>query len=264
MQKITIEPLSVPHLVGFPLDQQQRLASDGNEIGDLTRDQIRKGWVITICFVIARLISARLWDAWFAMAYHLTLLFLTFLFITFVTISVGLVYYGFTRWVGVDLKSWWMRSGRIFGDIKWAVAALIVGGIVFLVAALGLYFLNLIPPDLMAAPPGDTPLNQTLAQIPVDLVLGWFFGFAIASFSEETIFRGFIMGVLAKKVNPGVANVVQALLFSLSHIGMAPLGSIETEVFSVLFRFVSGWVFGWLRLKRGTLLASGIVHGVIG
>jgi membrane protease YdiL (CAAX protease family) len=164
----------------------------------------------------------------------------------------------------VDLKSWWVRSGRIWGDIKWAVIALVLGGITFLGAILGLYFLGLVPPDLMATTAEDVPLEQTLAQIPVDLVLGWFFGFAIAAFTEETIFRGFILGQFAEKLHPGWANVLQAALFSLSHLGMEPLGSTGAVVFGLLFRFVCGLVFGWLRVKRGTLLASGIVHGVIG
>lgn len=236
----------------------------GTVMAAMTQDQIRKGLVISVCFVILRLMIARLWDSWFGMEYHLTLPFLIFLLMSFVVISIGLVYFGFARWVGVDLKSWWLQPGRIGGDIKWGIAALFLGGVLFLGVALGLYFLNLIPSELMAVPQDDIPIGQTLAQIPIDLLLGWFFGFAIAAFTEETIFRGFLMGVLAEKANPGLANLIQAILFSISHIGMAALGSIGNEIFILLFRFVSGWIFGWLKLKRGTLLASGIVHGFIG
>ena len=240
------------------------LASDGVVTRDMTRDQIRKGLVITVCFVIARLAIARMWGLWFDLEYHLTLPFLIFLGMSFVVVSLGLVYYGFTRWVGVDVKSWWIRPGRVMGDIKWAMLTLILGGIVFLVVVLGLYFLNLVPPDLMAVPQEDAPMDQILAQIPVNLVLGRFFGFALAAYTEETIFRGFIMGLLADRVGSRTANVLQALLFSLSHIGMTPLVSIGAGIFGVLFRFASGCVFGWLKMKRGNLLASGIVHGIIG
>jgi len=246
--------------------QINRFSLPSNEVVQtaLRQDQIRKGLVISACFLILRLIVSRLWDSWFGMAYHLTLLFLVFLFTSFVLISIGLVYFGFTRWVGVDIKSWWLRPGQITGDFKWGVTTIILGGVLFLGVALGLYFLNLIPPNLMAAPQDDVPIEQTLAQIPVDLLLGWFFGFAIAAFTEETIFRGFIMEFLADKANPLVANLIQAVLFSISHIGMAPLVSIGSEVFSLIFRFVSGLIFGWLKQKRGTLLAAGIVHGFIG
>jgi membrane protease YdiL (CAAX protease family) len=264
MQKMTLKGVSVTGQVQSRQEQKPRRISGEVLTAGMSREQVMKGWVITICFVVMRLVTARLWDTWFDMAYHLTLSFLLFLLVIFVTVSLGLVYFGFTRWVGVDLKSWWVRSGRIWGDIKWAVIALVLGGIIFLGAVLGLYFLGLVPPDLMAAPAGDVPLEQTLAQIPVDLVLGWFFGFAIAAFTEETIFRGFILGQFAAKLNPGWANLLQAALFSFSHLGMEPRSSIGALVFGLLFRFASGLVFGWLRMKRGTLLASGIVHGVIG
>jgi uncharacterized protein len=251
--------------LGKSLLIQQMAPIDNNAMASkLTPNQVRKGLFILVCFVILRLITARLWDSWFGMKYQLTPPFLIFLFISFVVISLGLVYFGFARWVGVDLKSWWLKPGRIVGDIKWGMVALILGGLFFLGVALGLYFFNFVPPNLMATPQDDKPIEQTLAQIPIDLLLGWFFGFAVAAFSEETIFRGFIMQALAKKVDHRVANLLQAALFSISHLGMAPFGAFGYEIFSLMFRFASGLFFGWLKMKRGTLLASGIVHGFIG
>lgn len=231
---------------------------------ELRHDQIRKGVVITTSFVILRLLVARLWDTWFGMAYHLTLPILLFLFTSFIVISVGLVYFGFTYWAGIDIKSWWLRSGQISQDIKWGFIALIVCGIIFLGTLFVLYLFNLIPPSLMTGTQENEAVEQTLAKLPVDLVLGWFFGFTIAAFTEETIFRGFIMGVIADKVNPHISNILQSVLFSTSHLGMASVGSIGSEIITLLFRFASGWLFGWLRMKRGTLLASGTLHGFIG
>ncbi len=231
---------------------------------ELTPDQIRKGLFISVCFVILRLIVARLWSLWFSMQYSLALPFLAFLFISFMLISVGLVYFGFRRWVGIDLKSWWVKPGQIAGDIKWGVAALLLGGILLLGVMLGLYFFNLIPPNLMAVPQEDSSLEQSLAQIPIDLLLGWFFGFAIAAFTEETIFRGFIMQALAQKVDHRIANLLQAALFAITHFGMVPLGSLGYELFTLISRFALGLLCGWLKIKRGTLLPAGIVHGFIG
>jgi hypothetical protein len=90
----------------------------------MTQDQIKKGLVIVVCFVILRLIIAWLWDSWFGMEYYLTLPFLVFLFMSFAIISLGLVYFGFTRWAGVNLKSWWLQPGQIGGDIKRGIATL--------------------------------------------------------------------------------------------------------------------------------------------
>ncbi len=251
---------------GIPslLPQRTILVDETAQTAALTPDQIRKGLVLTAFFLALRLLNARLWNSWFGMEYHLTAPFLIFLSASFVVISVGLVGFGFTRWAGVDLKSWWLRPGRTAGDIAWGVAALILGGIALLGVGIGLLFLNLIPSSLMAAPQEGATIDQTLRQLPVDLVLGWFFGFAIAAFTEETIFRGFLMRVLVDRVSQRRANLLQAAIFAISHLGMAPLGALGYELFSLAFRFVSGWIFGWLALKRGSLLPAGIVHGFIG
>jgi hypothetical protein len=40
--------------------------------------------------------------------------------------------------------------------------------------------------------------------------------------------------------------------------------SLNNEIFGLLFRFGSGNLFGWLRMKQGSLLPAGIVNGFIG
>ena len=144
------------------------------------------------------------------------------------------------------------------------IGTLIVGGFVVLGVGILMMSLNVFPQSLMAAPAPGESIEQSLAQIPIDLLLGWFFGFAIAAFCEETIFRGFLQEQISRKCSPWVGNLLQALIFSVTHFGMAPLGTLGYEVFQLVFRFGSGLVFGWLKMKRGTLLACGIVHGFIG
>jgi len=230
----------------------------------MTGTQVKKSMVILICFVGMRLVAARLWDSWFGMVYELSVPFLVFLLGIFLVMSVGLVYIGFTRWVGLDLGSWWFKPGRIKGDIKWGVGAIILGGVSILGIGIVMLLFNITPPMVEATQESDISLAQTLAQIPIDLVLGWFFGFGIAAFQEETIFRGFLQGELGRRYGAWVGNLLQALVFSFTHLGMAPLGSIGDVVFQLVFRFGSGLLFGWLRMKRGTLLPAGIVHGFIG
>lgn len=243
---------------------QQFDGRPGHFTEGLSQGQVRKGWVLVAVFLVLRLAVSRLWEAWFEMGYQLTLPFLSFLLVSFLVVSVGVVYVGFRCWVGIDLRAWWLRPGRVGGDIKWGVLAIVLGGIAAIAVSLGLFALGLVPPELMAAPAEGESVEQTLAQIPIDLVLGWVFGFAIASFTEETVFRGFIQGVLSEQTKPWIANLVQALVFAVSHIGMAAFVSVGSEAFGLLFRFGSGLLFGWLRNKRGSLLPGGIVHGFIG
>lgn len=73
---------------------------------NLSKEQIRRGWLLVLVFLILRAVISRLWGAWFQMSYHLTLPFLAFLLFVFLLVSVGVVYFGFRCWVGVDVKSW--------------------------------------------------------------------------------------------------------------------------------------------------------------
>ena len=226
---------------------------------ELNRTQIRKGLIITVLFVLLRLIMARLWQMWFGGDYHLTLPFLLFLLAVFLVMSVGLVYVGFSQWVGVDLRAWWFKRDQIVSDILWGIGALVGLGILVLGAGIVMWTLDLMPASLE-----PTQEATSLSQIPINLILGWVFGFAIASFEEETIFRGFLQEVLDTKYGAWGSNLLQAAIFSAAHLGMEPITSLGSVTSLLLFRFVLGVVFGWLRMKRGTLLAAGVLHGIIG
>jgi len=75
---------------------------------------------------------------------------------TFLLLSIGLVYLGFTRWVGVDLLRWWFDRQQLRGDLRWGVA-----GIVLVLAATlgGTFFLT-------AAFPGIVPVGEAGAALP--------------------------------------------------------------------------------------------------
>lgn len=92
------------------------------------------------------------------------------------------------------------------------------------------------------------------------LVLGLFFGFAIAAVQEETLFRGFLQRVLEERCTGTVAVVGQAVVFTVAHLGYYPLSAWP------LLGVVLGveLVIGWLVDRRGTLLSAGIAHGILG
>ena len=73
---------------------------------EFTRTQRRRGLVLLGTFVVVRAVLARVWNRYFDGAYSADPFFLAFLGSTFLLLSVGLVYLGFTRWVGVDLRAW--------------------------------------------------------------------------------------------------------------------------------------------------------------
>ena len=225
---------------------------------ELTGPQIAKGLVILALFVVLRLLLVRIWEHVFGGEYHLSLPFTGFMFGIFLVMSVGLVYFGFTRWVGVDLKAWWFSRARILGDVVWAIATLGGLAVIAVAALLILIASGLQPPDWVTA---NQPSLDHLAGM---LVFGWFFGFAIAAFQEETLFRGFVQRIVANKLNRWPANLIQAALFSVAHLGLEPFLPIGRTLFALALRFIFGILFGWLRDRRGSLLTPAIVHGFMG
>ncbi|KOX95365.1 hypothetical protein AMR74_15655 [Halorubrum tropicale] len=95
---------------------------------------------------------------------------------------------------------------------------------------------------------------------PSGTVPDWFlllaFGFAVESFQEETLFRGFLQTELADRYGEWSAVVLLAGAFSAAHVGYYP--------FSAWYLFAAGLVYGWLRKRRGRLLVPSIPHGLLG
>ncbi len=229
---------------------------------NFTRTQQVRGLALLGAFVVLRAVLARAWDRYFPGGYSTDPLFLAFLGGIFLLLSVGLVYLGFTRWVGVDLRGWWVDRRRLRGDLLWGVAGIVLvlaatlGGTLALTAL----FAELASVEAAGAAPSPTVTAGAATGFAVNLLLGWFFGFAIAAFQEETLFRGFLQGLLQERYGRIVAIVGQAAIFALAHLGYYPVSAWPL----LLVVFLVGLVTGWLVDRRGTLLPAGIAHGFIG
>ncbi|MCF8608313.1 CPBP family intramembrane metalloprotease [Gordonia sp. HY442] len=94
---------------------------------------------------------------------------------------------------------------------------------------------------------------------------------------EELLFRGIVTGALLRRHSVTVAIAVQAVLFGLWHIvssiglseGNAGIGSVVGSgaagqalavIGAVAFTAASGAVFGWLRVRTGSLLPCIALH----
>jgi membrane protease YdiL (CAAX protease family) len=225
---------------------------------ELTRTQVKKGLAIIAAFIVLRLIAARLWQGLFGkIEIEASLRCALFVVAIFLVTSVGLVYFGFTRWVGIDLKRMWFDRKKIWGDIGWGLLTTFVVYFVIGTSVIALAVVGLMPqpPDVE---PGELP---PLHLAPVYVALYLFFGFAVRAFQEETIFRGFLQPILAEKYGKWRGNLFQAAVFSIAHIGLEPLHSLAGFLLPLLLRFGAGLVSGWLTMKRGTVLAAGVFHG---
>ncbi len=73
----------------------------------------------------------------------------------------------------------------------------------------------------------------------------------LGPFAEESLFRGFLLPRLAAQWGETPALVMSSLIFALFHARYGPYMALV---------FFYGWVFGWARLRSGSIAASTGLH----
>jgi membrane protease YdiL (CAAX protease family) len=223
--------------------------------------QESRGLIILLAFLMLRLCVAAIWKRLFHFQYHVTMTFVMFLLSVFLVMSVGVVYLGMQVWVGVELERWWFSPGHLLGDVLSAILTLLAIGSVFLLGGKLAWRCGVRP---TVAPRQQSSPSLSLSHPIGRGLLGIFFGFAIASFQEETLFRGWLQCILIARWDTWWGIVGQAIVFAGSHFGMESLTSLRKDSLIFLARVALGILLGWLTFSRGTLLAAGIVHGILG
>ncbi len=66
---------------------------------------------------------------------------------------------------------------------------------------------------------------------------------------EELLFRGFILGMLLKCYNEKVAILLSAIIFAIVH-----------EPVAIGMAFGGGLIYGWLRVRTGSIVPSTLTH----
>lgn len=83
-------------------------------------------------------------------------------------------------------------------------------------------------------------------------------GVVQTGFTEELLFRGLIAGSLSRRLPLVWANLIQALIFLLPHLAIL---TVAPEVWGMLpIVFLGALVFGWIRIKSGSILGSWLIH----
>jgi membrane protease YdiL (CAAX protease family) len=90
------------------------------------------------------------------------------------------------------------------------------------------------------------------AQGPAGVALVLFAVGVVAPLAEEVVFRGVLLAGLARRIRPGLALVLTAVVFGLFHVPSHGFGAIMPAML--------GLVFGWARLRTGGLTAPILLH----
>jgi membrane protease YdiL (CAAX protease family) len=137
--------------------------------------------------------------------------------------------------------------------------------------ALGLLF-GLLPglllwvtPNLFLGELGDTPgvANSRYAGWTVSLnafLMAWAFEAIYVALGEEVFFRGFIGGLLMRRLGFVVGNMLQAAIFLLPHLMLL---TVSVQLWPLLvMQFFAGWLHGWLMHKSGSILPGWLAHSL--
>ena len=121
-------------------------------------------------------------------------------------------------------------------------------------------------PELLArrAPDGGYSLEPAIAA-------GWLLAMVTTGLGEETIFRGFLVGMLAVLV-PGrvrlggfeipVGGVIVALLFAAAHYDSFLHDPLHLALAQQVYGFTWGLIYVWLMERSKSLVAPIVAHGV--
>lgn len=145
-------------------------------------------------------------------------------------------------------------SGRSLAGLALAIG--IGMGVVMLVA-------DYWPQMIAGTPPDD------YTTVPVDAA-GWIFAMAITGLAEETIFRGFMVGLLVafmpQRVKIGgidlpLAAFVIAAMFAVAHWRSFVVSPFHLALAQQIYAIVWGLIYVWLMERSRSLLAPIIAHG---
>lgn len=147
----------------------------------------------------------------------------------------------------------WIGLKKIEGGNKTVTSIIVVSIIFMTLGGLILYALK----DVKIATSKFTGLG--VEAIPAIVIYAIF----STSFSEELIFRGFILKRLLNIFGFNIANFMQAFLFGLLHGVMffGLVGMIKTILITI-FTSAIAWLMGYINEKysNGSILPSWIIH----
>jgi membrane protease YdiL (CAAX protease family) len=145
------------------------------------------------------------------------------------------------------------RAGLRIGDLRYLGYS---AGFAFAISSV----LVIWPPPLepMSRPGSAQHQFAGLGLTATALVLALLNGAIQSAFADELLFRGLIAGSFSRKLPLRWANLAQAGIFLLPHFGIL---AVASELWGILPGvFVGALLFGWIRIKSGSILGSWLIH----
>jgi len=145
------------------------------------------------------------------------------------------------------------RAGLRIGELRYlAYSAL------FALAGIGILMLWTPPLEPLTRPGSAQHQFARLGLTWTAVALALLNGVVQTAFAEELLFRGLIASSFSRKLPLRLANPAQAAIFLIPHLAIM---MVAPEVWGILpVVFAGALVFGWVRIKSGSILGSWLMH----
>ncbi len=201
------------------------------------------GLILITLFSMLRALQAYTWKNWFgSIEFHETFMFALFLLGWIILVSVGLIGGGI----------FWLAQTSL-DDLGWKREK-IGKTIIFSLIGCQLLSMNTIAWSIIG---GTRDLPELFLPSITRLLMVIIFGFALPAWVEEVLFRGYLQPLLVKSTKLWMAIIIQAILFTIAHIGWF------TSITGFASAFIAGLILGWLRGRDRSLIVPFLAHGLL-
>jgi membrane protease YdiL (CAAX protease family) len=151
-----------------------------------------------------------------------------------------------------SFRSWPAKSRPVY--YVWALIFFVVVGLLSL-ATIYVFF-----PGYYDRPGGAASQYASVDLGILTLLYAFFRESIYVALGEELFFRGLLGGWLMRHLGYWVGNSVQSLVFLAPHLLVLSAG---LELWPLLLApLVSGWFYGWLLYRSGSILPGWLAHGL--
>ena len=121
--------------------------------------------------------------------------------------------------------------------------------------------LRMIPSEVFENPMVSISIYEELLLSLSSFLYALFREVFYVALGEEILFRGLLGGYFERRFGFMKGNTVQVFIFLLPHLLLLYV-SVSFSVV-VVVQFFAGWIFGWLRLRSGSIFPSWLSHSIV-
>lgn len=215
---------------------------------NISKTQIIKGSILLFLYIIIKTVISQLYGLYRGFGSTISGKIGMILGGMFIVCTIFILILGF-YWMRIPIFHWITQKKKFVGDIIWGIFIIFILLIVNMGCSALFISFNLFPVS-----------EEKHVFSLISLIIPLIFRLLVIAPCEELLFRGFLQQVFRQSFGSVPAIMMQAVVYAAVYLGYYPL----YMWFFILFPFIHGLIFGFIREKRGTCLPSMLGHALAG